>query len=284
MLTIRTLIALAVLFECAALAAGPEQMATEPGSPPSTESVSSDLPFTYLVADAVGIGSTAFRVGGETSPVIYIESFPERKGCEFDPFEITKADLIIQNVHGHTTHYNPDVCAKVAAKTGALVLGNGKFKEEMLAREIPAEKFIELSPEPGKKVSATIESLGLKITSYKMEHTAIPGVYVDCYLLEMADGVRWYHGTCSSGPETIKWMSLYPELKDLDLMLLDCDMDFAVMKTLFKPRVMIKTHDFKSEIKPAPATVYTNYPAGKHVLENGQTWLLKPQSKAEPNQ
>jgi hypothetical protein len=263
---------------------GPEQLADEIGSPPSTESVLSDLPFTYFVADAVGIGSTAFRIGGETSPIIYIESFPERIACKFDPVEITKADLIIQNVHGHTTHYNPDVCAGVAAKTGALVLGNGRFKEEMLARGIPGEKFIELSPEPGEKVSATIESLGLNVTSYKMEHTAISGVYVDTYLLEMADGVRWYHGTCSSGPETMKWMSLYPELKDLDVMLLDCDMDFAVMKTLFKPRVMIKTHDFKSEIKPAPATVYTNYPEGKHVLENGQTWLLKPQSNAEPNQ
>ncbi|MEE8576982.1 MAG: hypothetical protein V3T31_06975, partial [candidate division Zixibacteria bacterium] len=234
--------------------------------------------------DAVGIGSTAFRIGGEASPVIYIESFPERKACEFDPFEITKADLIIQNVHGHTTHYDPDVCARVAAKTGALVLGNERFKKEMLKRGIPAEKFIELSPEPGKKVSATVESLGLKVTSYKMEHTSMTGFYVDTYLLEMADGVRWYHGTCSSGPETIKWMLLYPELKDLDLMLLDCDMDFAVMRTLFSPRAMIKTHDFKSEIKPAPATVYTDYPAGEHVLENGHTWVLKPQSNAAPDQ
>ena len=277
MRAITRIVVLSLLLTYAILAGEQQPAATETSTPSSDEKIERALPFTYFVADAVGFGSTAFRVGSANSPVIYIESFPERKACEFDPFEITQADLIIQNVHGHTTHYDPDVCAQVAAKTGALVLGNGAFKEAMLERGIPAGKFIELSPEPGGKVSTTIESLGLMVTSYKMEHTSMPGVYVDCFLVEMADAVRWYHGTCSSGPETLKWMATFPELKDLDIMILDCDMDFAVMKELFNPRAMILTHDFKSEIKPAPATVYDDYPDGKHVLENGQTWEYLPQ-------
>jgi len=284
MRAISTLFALAVLFNCATLAVDQEQVANETVAPPSTERVLRSLPFTYFVADAVGMGSSAFRIGGEKSPVIFIESFPAKSACKFDPFEITKADLIIQNVHGHITHYDPDVCARVAEKTDALVLGNGKFKADMLARGIPAGKIIELSPEPGKKVSVTIESLGLTVTSYRMEHTMMPGIYVDTYLVEMANGVRWYHGTCSSGPETMKWMSIYPELKNLDVMIIDCDMDFAVLKAKFKPRVIILSHNFKARIKPAPAIVYTNYPAGELVLENGQTWLFKSRSNAEPNQ
>jgi len=146
----------------------------------------------------------------------------------------------------------------------------------MLERGIPAGKFIELSPESGQTASTKIESLGLTITAYKMEHTMMPGIFVDTYLVEMADGVRWYHGTCSSGPETLKWMSTYPELKDLDVMIIDCDMDFAAIYKQFTPRVMIRAHDFMTQIKPAPAIVYTDYPEGELVLENGQAWIYNP--------
>jgi hypothetical protein len=234
-----------------------------------------NLSFTYYVADAVGFGSTAFRVGGVDSPVIYIEAFPDTSACLYDPLAITRADLIIQGVHGHATHYDPDICATVATNSGALVLGNGDLASDMLARGIPAGKIIELSPVPGKRVATTIESLGLTVTAYRMEHTMMPGTYLDTYLVEMADGTRWYHGTCSSGPETLRWMLSYPELNNLDVMIIDCDMDFADLKARFQPAVMIRTHDFKTEIKPTPATVFTDFPAGEIVLHNGQSWLFR---------
>jgi L-ascorbate metabolism protein UlaG (beta-lactamase superfamily) len=283
LVTIFLFIAIAFLFSCCGSDTCQENKNTETGKS-STETTPNSVPFTYLIADAVDFGSTAFRIGDEKSSVIYIESFPDSKSCMFDPFEITKADLIIQNVHGHPSHYNPDVCAKVAIKTGALVLGNAKFKEDMLAREVPIEKIIELSPDQGNKAATDIESLGLKVTAYSMEHTMMPGTMVDTYLIEMADGVRWYHGTCSSGPETMKWMLKHPELKDLDVMIIDCDMDFTSIKSQFQPKVMIRCHDFESTVKPAPATVYTNYPEEKLILENGQTWLYEPISSINPSQ
>ena len=233
------------------------------------------LTFTYLVADGVGtMGSTAFRVEGKGAPTIYIEAFPARDKCKSDPFEITKADLIIQGAHGHFTHYDAKVCATVARNTGALVLGNAMFKKDMLENGIPAEKIIELSPKPGEKVSTMVKSLGIKVTSYRMTHTMMGEAPVDTFLVEMPGGVRWYHGTCSSGPLTMKWMQKFPELKDLDVMLMDCDVDFARIKPLFNPRVLIRTHDFKSPVNPKPATLYTDYPKGEKVLNHGDSWVL----------
>jgi hypothetical protein len=52
-------------------------------------------------------------------------------------------------------------------------------------------------------------------------------------------------------------------------------MDFADLKARFQPAVMIRTHDFKTEIKPTPATVFTDFPAGEIVLHNGQSWLFR---------
>ena len=72
----------------------------------------------------------------------------------------------------------------------------------------------------------------------------------------------------------MKWMLQYPELKDLDVMILDCDMDFAEVQSIFHPRTLIRTHDYKVEQQPAPAIVYTDYPDGKFVLTHGQSWLL----------
>jgi len=239
------------------------------------------LTFTYLVADGVGtMGSTAFRVEGAKSPTIYIEAFPARKACKADPYKITEADLIIQGAHGHGTHYNAKVCATVAKNTGALVLGNAMFKKDMLKNGVAAEKIIELSPKPGKKASTLIKSLGIKVTSYRMTHTMMGKAPVDTFLLEMPGGVRWYHGTCSSGPLTMKWMATFPELKDLDVMLMDCDVDFAKIKAEFKPKALIRTHDFKSPANPKPATLYTDFPNGKKVMNHEDSWVLKPQEKA----
>jgi hypothetical protein len=123
--------------------------------------------------------------------------YHERGKCKSDPGKITKADLIVQGVHGHATHYNARVCAG-----------------------------------------------------------------------------------CSSGPLTMKWMAQFPELQNLDVMLMDCDVDFAQVKTQFKPKALIRTHDFKSRANPKTATLYTDFPDGKRVLHHADSWVLDPPKKA----
>lgn len=238
------------------------------------EEAVTSLDFQYLIADAVGFGSTAFKVTGEDMPIIYIEAFPAMEACTQDPNEITEADVIIQNVHGHTTHYDPATAYLVAKNTGAWVLGNKQFQTDMIGLGLDSSKFVLMNPTPKEFVKHEFEDLGLKITAYQMEHTMMPEVYVDTYLIEMPNGVKWYHGTCSSGENTLKWMDERPELKNLDVMLLDCDIDFAVAKKMFTPKTLMRTHDFKTEIKPAPVTVYTDFPDGESMLGHGDVWTF----------
>ncbi|MEI6150024.1 MAG: hypothetical protein WCS01_13070 [bacterium] len=234
----------------------------------------------YLVADAVNFGSTAFRIA-DPKLTVYIEAFPTAKDCKLDPKSIEKADLIIQNVHGHASHYDPDVCAMVARNTGAYVLGNAQLKKDMLARKVADDKIVELSPALGAKATKKIEALNVTVTAFGMEHTMMPGVKVDTFLVEMPNGIKWYHGTCSSGAKTMAWMAKHAELKNLDVMILDCDMAFASVKKQFQPRLLIKDHDFQSQTRPAPATVYVGA-AGIKTLSHNEAYEYSRGGVSDP--
>jgi len=229
------------------------------------------LNFTYLDHDAVSYGSTAFRVWDEDI-TIFIEAFPNVTACDWDPETIDDADIIIQNHHGHVSHYDADECATVALNTGAYVVGNKALKNDMTSRGVPASQIIELSPTLGGKKSTTISSLGVTIHSYGMVHTSMPTVQVDTYLLEMPNGLKWYHGTCSSETATMNYMANYPELKGLDVMIADTDMIFGTLNTQYYPETLIRDHDFNYGSTPIPATVYESYSTVFARLFHNQTY------------
>ena len=192
--SVQVLRTLAIAIVCCLMAshvgaAGAEAVRGAPATgsgvaPPAAMSI------TYLVADAVNFGSTAFRMA-DSKAVVFIEAFPARKACKLDPNGIKKADLIIENVHGHRSHYDPDVCALVARNTGAFVLGNAQLKKDMLKRRVPEEKIVELSPAFGEKVRKKISALNVTVTAFGMEHTMLPGLKVDTF--------SWRCPTASAG-------------------------------------------------------------------------------------
>jgi hypothetical protein len=231
------------------------------------------LNFTYLVADGTGggFGSTAFRVW-DKDLTIFIEAFPNSTYCSWDPETVTEADLIIQNVHGHSSHYDPNECALVVKRTGAIAVGNSQFKSDMTARGVPSSQIVEISPTMGGKVSKSIPSLGINISAYGMDHTYTSGTKVDTYLIEMPNGIFWYHGTCSSGSNTMTYMGNYPELTGLDVMIADTDMNFQTLDNNYYPQTLIKDHDFNSGANPKPATVYENYPTVLKTMVHNQTY------------
>ena len=221
------------------------------------------LNFTYLVADAVGFGSTAFRIDDGTLD-IFIEAFPA-SGTQWDPSTVTKADIIIQAPHGHVSHYDADTVAEVQNNTGAYVVGNTQLKNDMQARGVPAGKIIELDPDLGKNETATV--LGVNITSFRMKHTATTD-NIDSFILEMPDGLRFYHGTCTSKSSVDSYMAGHDEFYGLDVMILDYEHDFADMHATFNPETLIKEHDFQT----LQATVWEDYPGGQQILGHNDTY------------
>jgi hypothetical protein len=232
------------------------------------------LNFTFLDHDAVSFGSTAFKVFDDDL-TIFIEAFPNVTACDWDPETIKQADIIIQNVHGHVSHYDADECATVALNTGAYVVGNSQLKSDMTSRGVPSSQIVELSPTMGNKVKKTISSLGVKITAFGMDHTMMSGTKVDTFLVEMPSGIQWYHGTCSSESNTYNYMDNHDELEYKDLMILDFDVfDDTNPSTRWHPESLIEAHDFNT----LKATVYEDYSTIHSVLNHNDTYeYIRPE-------
>lgn len=221
--------------------------------------------FTYLIADGTNfIGSTAFRVD-DGNLDIFIEAFPAT-GTDWDPASVTKADLIIQEYHGHVTHYDADTVAMVVNNTGAHVVGNAQVRSDMLARNIPSNQVTALSPTVGNSVSQTV--LGVKITSYGMMHTGF-NVQVDTYLVELPNGIKFFHGTCASAASAANYMAGFPELYGLNVMILDYEHDFTAIDNTFYPEVMAKVHDFNNN---GLGTLWDDYPQNPLTLLHNTTY------------
>ncbi len=235
------------------------------------------LNFTYLNHDAADFGSTAFRVWDDDL-VIFAEAFPNETACIWNPESIRRADLILQAPHGHSSHYDPDEVACVARNTGAYVAGNNALHNDMISRGVDSNKIVELNPAMGKKVTKTIPDLNVQITSYGMEHTWMSGVQVNTFLVEMPSGVKWYHGTCSSGSNTETYMANALELKGLDVMLLDFDLIKPAIYTNYYPEFVIKDHDYQT----FQATVHNNKQQQVQTLSHNQTFqYTKPDRPPE---
>ncbi|MGA1848558.1 MAG: PKD domain-containing protein, partial [Thermoplasmatota archaeon] len=97
----------------------------------------------------------------------------------------------------------------------------------------------------------------------------------------MPSGIVWYHGTCSSGSNTMGYMSRYSELKGIDVMIADTDMNFATLNNNYYPETLIKDHDFNSP-QPIPATVYEKYPTIHQTLRHNNTYrYIRPDYQPE---
>ena len=221
------------------------------------------LNFTYLVADAVGFGSTAFRVNdGDLD--IFIEAFPGT-GTTWDPATVTKADIIIQSPHGHVSHYDADTVAMVQKNTGAFVVGNTQLKNDMLSRAVNASKIVEIAPTLGQ--NETSQVLGVNVTAFRMTHTAT-GDQIDSFIVEMPSGITLYHGTCTSASSFDNYMKGHDEFYGLNVMILDYEHDFAKSNTEFFPDVLMKVHDYQT----GRATVWGSYPGGSQQLNHNDTY------------
>jgi hypothetical protein len=262
MLAVALLVLMASMTALVPAGAGAQPHGIAPMAQPSCN-------FTYLNQDGTAfIGSTAFRVW-DGSLDIFIEAFPAASGCQWKPKDVAKADIIIQEYHGHVTHYDPASVALVQKNTGAVVVGNARVASDMLARGVPASKIVELSPALGKNVSA--EVLGVNITSYGMIHTASSGAtQVDTYLVRMPSGIRWFHGTCAEANSETQYMR-GPEFKDLDAMMLDIEHSAATANSNFHPKVLVLDHDYVSG-NPDKAQLWDDYPNGKIVMSHNTTY------------
>ena len=196
--------------------------------------------FTFLVADAVSFGSTAWRVDDGTLD-IFIEAFPAASACQWKPKDVTKADIIIQEYHGHSSHYDPDSVATVAKSTGAYVVGNLQVKTDMLARSVSASKIVELSPALGGKASAKV--LGCDITAYGMVHTMMTTTQVDTYMVKMPGGTVWFHGTCAAASCEGNYMT-GAEFDAVDMMILDYEHAPATANSNFHPKYIGIDHNW----------------------------------------
>jgi len=221
------------------------------------------LNFTYLIADAVGFGSTAFRIH-EGNLDIFIEAFPG-SGTQWDPASVTKADIIIQSPHGHISHYDANTVAMVQSNTDAFVVGNTQLKNDMLGRGVPASKIKEIAPSLGQNESTTV--LGVKVTAFRMLHTATNDE-IDSFIIEMPSGIKFYHATCTSASSVNSYMVGHTKFYGLNVMILDYEHDFATMKNTFYPEVLMKVHDYQTGL----ATVWTDYPSGQQILNHNNTF------------
>lgn len=244
-------------------------------SEPITRSDTSDafLNFTYLENGA--FGSTAYRVT-DGDIVIYIEAFPHSDFCKLKPSSVSDADIIIQESHGHGTHYDKESVALVHNNTNAYIVGNKPVINDMKGLNISEDKLIEINPTSSSKVTTSIQSLNVKITAYSMPHTGGPTINVVTFLIEMPNGLKWFHGTCYSDPGSDKEASMkqYNELKNLDVMLIDFDHNFGKVDSHFKPMVIGKTHDYQST--PYVNEVWLDYPNDKKVLNHGDFFNYPP--------
>jgi PKD repeat protein/L-ascorbate metabolism protein UlaG (beta-lactamase superfamily) len=219
--------------------------------------------FTYLYADGTSaVGSTAFRVD-DGNLDIFIEAFPA-SGTYWDPDSVTKADIILQAPHGHMTHYDADTVANVAKNTSAYVVGNTMLKNDMTSRGISSDKIVELAPTLGNNVSTTV--LGVKITAFKMMH-AMTTDQIDTFLVELPNGIRFFHGTCASGASMNSYMKGHAEFYCLDAIMVDFDFDFAALNSEFRPEVIFKTHEMGMQT----VTYWDNYPSGQETLTHNTT-------------
>ena len=221
------------------------------------------LNFTYLVADSVNFGSTAFRVDdGDLD--LFIEAFPA-SGTQWDPATDTKADIIIQSPHGHVSHYDADTVAMVQNNTGAYIVGNSQLKSDMLARGVNASKIVEIAPALGQ--NETSQVLGVNVTAIRMIHTATGGE-IDSFIVEMPSGITFYHGTCSSASSMDNYMKGHDEFYGLNVMILDYEHDFGKANTEYYPEVLMKVHDWQT----SRATAWDNYPGGSQQLNHNDTY------------
>jgi len=239
----RTAIALVLMMIFSGLAVMPTAADPTPttGPAPMDDPVA-EANFTWLVADGVGtIGSTGMYIqDGDLD--IFIQAFPG-SGTSWDPSTVTEADIIIQENHGHFTHYDADTIAMVQKNTGAILVGNSAMRTDMLALNVPANKIVELSPAAGGTAKAT-NVLGCNITAIGMYHTMAPTTRVDTYLVEMPSGIKWFHGTCAEGASYNAYIKNRAILDDLDMMALDFEHDFNTVWDEKEPKVLIKTHTF----------------------------------------
>lgn len=198
--------------------------------------------FTWLVADGTAsFGSTGMYIqDGDLD--IFIQAFPG-SGTSWDPSTVTEADIIIQENHGHFTHYDADTVAMVQKNTGAIVVGNAAMKTDMLARGVPASKIVALTPSMGGTDKVT-NVAGCDITAIGMYHTSVPSIQVDTYLVEMPSGISWFHGTCADGDCYDSYIQGRSSLDDLDMMALDYEHDFGTVWDEKAPKVLIKTHTY----------------------------------------
>lgn len=223
-----------------------------------------DLNFTFLQADGTGgfAGSTAFRVDDGTLD-IFIEAFPAA-GCNWDPATVNKADIIITESHGHMTHYDADTTYLVANNTGAHVIGNSPVYNDMISRGLNASKVHRLNPTMGQNRSISV--LGVTVTAFGAAHESTGG-QVDTYLVEMPNGVRWFHNTCGTHSSCNSFMQNDPKFYGLDAMLLNLVADFNAAHGTYGPHLMYKHHIFGA----TNAEIWTDYPGGHSNVNHNHT-------------
>jgi len=262
MMTVALLVSMASMTAMFPAGAGAHTQGIVPMAQPSCN-------FTFLNADGTQfIGSTAFRVD-DGNLDIFIEAFPAAATCQWPPSTVTKADIIIEETHGHTTHYDPATVAMVQKNTGATVVGNAQVKADMLARSVPADHIVELSPALGGNASATVR--GVKITAYGMVHTMATTTQVDTYLVEMPSGIKWFHGTCAAASCENTYMKPHTEFNGLDAMMLDIEHNAGTANANFHPKVLVLDHDYSSG-NPDKATLWDDYPNGKITMSHNTTY------------
>ncbi len=262
----KIVLALTALLVCTSIVASGAEPASA-GTPVPMADPQPEMNVTFLEADGTqAIGSTAFRMD-DGALDIFIEAFPAESACQWKPKDVTKADIIIQESHGHLTHYDPASVATVQKNTGAYVVGNAQVKSDMLARGVPSSKVVELSPSLGGHVSATV--LGVNITAYGMVHTAMATTQVDTYLVEMPNGIRWFHGTCAAASCENTYMT-GNEFQDLDVMILDIEHSPATANNNFHPKVLVLDHDYNTNWRQAQ--LWDDYPQGKITMSHNTTY------------
>ncbi|MFW3145743.1 MAG: PKD domain-containing protein [Thermoplasmatota archaeon] len=230
------------------------------------------LNFTYLENGM--FGSTAYRVT-DGNVVIYIEALPHSDYCKLKPVDVHDADIIIEEDHGHGTHYDAGSVSTVQKNCNAIVVGNSGVISDMKSQGISADYLVEMNPTSGSKVTKTISPFNVNITAYQMPHTY--GGTLVTFLIEMPNGMKWFHGTCysDSGSDKEATMKTYPELKDLDVMLIDFDHNFGNADSFFRPLVIASTHDYTST--PFKNEVWLDYPQRKSTLFHDDFFLVPPE-------
>ncbi|MCK5773320.1 MAG: hypothetical protein KAH57_05985 [Thermoplasmata archaeon] len=233
------------------------------------------LNFTYLENGMWG--STAYRVT-DGNVVIYIAAFPADAYCELKPEDVYDADIIIQEKHhSHSTHYDADSVYTAQNNSDAIVVGNADVIWDMEDRGVESSKLVRMEPTTTSKVTTNIPGFNVKITAYLMPHTGSSSINVITFLIEMPNGMKWFHGGCYSnaGTDHSSSMKAYTELNDLDVMLVDFDHDMDSIDSYFKPMVIGEIHDYSSS--PWTSTVWEDYPGNKRTLSHGDFYIYPPE-------